>query len=64
MKKNSFLFLLMTAMLSMTSVSMMANGEDVQLTVGIIDPEEEQNNPQRTPILLPNVELDGHTLYI
>ncbi len=64
MKKNSFLFLLMTAILSMTSVSMMANGEDVQLTVGIIDPEEEQNNPQRTPILLPNVELDGHTLYL
>ena len=56
--------MLMTAMLSMISVSMMANGEDVQLGVGIVDPREEQGDPHRGPDNCPHVGLDGHTLYL
>ena len=64
MKKNRFLIFLMTAMLSMTSVSMMANGEDVQLGVEIIDPQNGQGDPHRGPDIYPHVSLDGHTLYL
>ena len=51
-------------MLSMTSVSMMAMTTDVPLTVGIIDPQNGQGDPHRGPVTCPQVDLDGHTLYL
>ena len=62
--KKRFLFLLLTALLSMTSISSMANPVNIQLSAEIIDPKEEQDNPHRGPILIPNVSIDGHTLYL
>ena len=62
--KKRFLFLLLTALLSMTSISSMANPVNIQLSAEIIDPKEEQDNPHRGPVLVPDVSIDGHTLYL
>ena len=50
-------------MMTMMSLSI-ANALPVTLQVDIVDPEDTQDNPQRGPVFCPNVDLDGHTLYL
>ena len=49
------------AMMPFSSVC--ANALPVDLEVGYVDPENNQDDPQRTPIFVPNVSLEVHTLY-
>ncbi len=62
MAKRSYL-LLMLAMLVLPCVQMMADPIEVPLEVGYNDPLDDQNNPHRTPTLIPSVNIDDHTLY-
>ena len=61
MKKLLFM-LLMAAVLPFTSVSVNAFTGIIPLEVRYEDPTV-GNNPHRNPILVPEVSLDGYTLY-
>lgn len=63
MFNKRFLFVSVVAgVLSLSSVSVNATPEDVTLQVGYDDPGNGQDNPQRSPIIIPEVTLDGFTL--
>lgn len=63
MKKNVLKFALMTAMLSMPNICLNAT-VDIPMSVDYVDPKNNQDNPHRGPVLVPNVSIDGHTLYL
>ena len=65
MKKKTFLFtFLMTALLSLTAIRVYSTPVEIDFQINFEDPKEDQDNPQRGPVLVPNVSLDGHTLYL
>ena len=59
--------LLFAALLLVESASFVASaslkGSDVNLQVGIVEPSTSQGGHPRTPIVVPSVTQDGHTLY-
>ena len=58
MTKRTFLFSSMFAtMLTVGNVNMMA--EPVDLSVSIIDPKESQTGQQRSPVSIPEIDLDA-----
>ena len=59
-KRNLFLLLLM-AMFMLPSVRI--NAKPVEVPLEILDPSGDQNNPHKTPTIIPEVSIDGHTLY-
>ena len=63
-KKSLFVLCLMMAMMNLTTINVYSTPVDVVLQTNFEDPKEDQDNPQRTPILVPEVDLDGHTLYL
>lgn len=60
MKSKHFVISLMMAMMPFSIVQV--NALPVSLDFSYIDPDDDQENPQRSPILVPEVDLDGHTL--
>ena len=63
MKTKSVYFLLLVAMLTLTSVSANAFTGFIPLEVRYNDPTGHVGDPHRNPILVPEVSLDGYTLY-
>lgn len=61
--KKTFIFVLIMTLLPLASVSVYADPILIPLQVMIVDPNAPQNNPHRNPILVPEVSLDGYTLY-
>ena len=62
MKKNILKFALMIATLSLPNICMIA-AVDIPMSVDYVDPKNNQDDPQRTPIIVPHVSLEVHTLY-
>lgn len=63
MKRKALIVLsLVVAMLSLSNVRVSATPVQVPLQVGYIDPSYEQDEPQRGPILVPEVSIDGYAL--
>lgn len=62
MKKTKLLFMtLIMVMLPLSNVRVSAEPEDVPLEYE--DPYENQENPQRNPVLVPEVSIEEYTLY-
>lgn len=62
-KKRLLLFLMIMALLPLSSVRVSAEDpDDIDLEAGYVDPENGQNDYPRTPILIPHVGIDGYTL--
>ena len=61
MKSKFFIICLMMAMMPFSNVNAIAI--PVDLEAAYIDPDEGQENPQRTPITCPNLSIEVHTLY-
>ena len=51
----------MMAMMPFSNVNAIAI--PVDLEAGYVDPDNNQDDPQRTPIFIPNVSIEVHTLY-
>ena len=63
MKRKAFILLsLVVAMLSLSNVRVSAAPVHVQLQVGYIDPQDEQDNPNRTPVQPPLIYIEDGTL--
>lgn len=63
MNKKRFLIIsCLAAVLSLTSVNVYADPEGIDLQVGYDDPNWGDDGLQKTPILIPEVSLDDHTL--
>ena len=60
--KKLFFVLTMAALLPFSSVCVNAEAGVVPLEVGYYDPTYNQPDPQRTPILVPEVTIDDYTL--
>ena len=64
MTKKTFLFsMCLTAVLSFTSVNVYADPEGILLQVGYIDPTEGDEGDNRSPILVPEISIDGYTIF-
>ena len=63
MKKNSFIILMMLAVLPMFSLRVNATLFQIPLQVEYDDPSHDQDNPNRGPVLIPEVSIEGYTLY-
>ena len=64
MKKSKiYNFFFLVAALTLSSGRVSALPAEVILSVDIIDPTDETNNPHRNPILVPEVSIDGNTLF-
>jgi hypothetical protein len=63
MKKKTFLILLMMALLPLSNVRVMADPIGVQLQVRITDPEDDQDNKNRNPIIIPEICIEDYTVY-
>ena len=62
-KKRLLLFALMMALLPLSSLRVSAeNPDDIDLEAGYDDPDLDQNDYPRSPILIPHVGIDGYTL--
>ena len=61
-KRISILFSLVMAMLSFTSIQTLAARVEVDLHAGYEDPESNQGGPQRGPVIVPEVSIDGYEL--
>ena len=61
-KKSFILILCLTAVLSLTSVNVYADPEDIFLQVGYDDPNYGDEGLNRSPILVPEISLDGYTI--
>lgn len=62
-KKRHLLFLMIMALLPLSSVSVNAeNPDDIELEAGYDDPNYPLDPDHRTPILIPHVGIDGYTL--
>lgn len=63
MKKNRFLMsLCLMAMLLFTCVSVYADPEGIDLQVGYVDPNDGDDGLNRSPILVPEISLDGYSI--
>ena len=62
-KKRFLIISCLAAVLSFTSVNVYADPEGVDLQVGYIDPNNGDDGQPKTPILIPEVSLDDHTLF-
>ena len=64
MKKTKLLFMtLIMVMLPLSNVRVSAEPEDVPLETGIVDPSNNQDNPHKTPTIIPKVSIEDYTLY-
>ena len=63
MTKKSIIISLLAAMLSLGNVSVYAAPDMIDLGVGVVDPEDEGLGQQKTPITIPEINLEDHTLY-
>ena len=63
MTNKSIIISLLAAMLSLGNVSVYANPELIDLEVGIEDPEHGDSGQQKTPVTIPDISLEDHTLY-
>lgn len=62
MKKTKLLFMtLIMVMLPLSNVRVSAEPEDVPLEYE--DPSENQDNPHKSPVLIPEVSIEDYTLY-
>ena len=62
-KKRLLLFALMMALLPLSSLRVSAeNPDDIDLEAEYVDPDLDQNDYPRSPILIPHVGIDGYTL--
>lgn len=62
-KKRLLMIVLIMALLPFTSVCVNAeNPGDIDLEAGYTDPDHNQNEDPRSPILIPHVGIDGYTL--
>ena len=61
-KRISILFLLVMAMLSFTSIQTLAARVDVDLHTGYNDPDSNQGQPHRGPVVVPEVSIDSYEL--
>ncbi len=61
-RKPLFLFALIVALLSLTNVHVSAEPVLVNLEVGFVDPTENQDEPQRNPVIAPSVEYEDGVL--
>ena len=63
MKKKRFLIIsCLAAMLSFTSVNVYADPEGIVLHLGYEDPNDGDDGLQRSPILVPEISLDGYSV--
>ena len=63
MTKKSIIISLLAAMLTLGNLSVYADPELIVLEVGIEDPEHGDSSQQKTPITVPDISLEDHTLY-
>lgn len=63
MTKKSIIISLLAAMLSLGNVSVYADPALVDLEVGYVDPNNDNEGQQKTPITVPDISLEDHTLY-
>lgn len=61
--KKTFLLILILALLPLSAVRVCADPIGISLQVRIIDPEENQPNDPRGPVLAPEVSIEDYTLY-
>ena len=61
MRSKFIIICLMMAMMPFSNVNAIAI--PVDLEAGYVDPDNNQDDPQRTPIFIPNVSIEVHTLY-
>ena len=61
-RKSLFLFALIVALLSLTNVHVSAEPVLVNLEVGFIDPTNDQDEPQRNPVIVPSIEIEDNIL--
>ena len=61
--KRFLLFLMMTAMLPLSSFQLNAAKHGVQLGVRYDDPHNNQPGGAKTPVLIPTISIDDYTLY-
>lgn len=62
MKKKLLVFMMLT-MLPLSTVRVNAMFGDLYLQVRYEDPDDEKDNKNRTPVLIPEVSIDEYTLY-
>lgn len=63
MKKTKIFYsFFLVAVLTLSSARVSALPAEVILSVDIIDPTDETNNPHRGPVLIPEVSIDSYTL--
>ena len=60
MKKKAFLMMLMMAMHPLSNVCVWA--DTVNIHVRITNPEDDQDHPNKSPILVPEVDIEDYTL--
>ena len=61
-RKTLFLLTLIVTLLSLTNVHVSAEPVLVNLEVGFIDPTNDQDEPQRNPIIVPSIEIEDNIL--
>lgn len=61
-KKTLFMVLIM-ALLPLSFLCLNASAFEVELEVGYFDPNEDKPDRPRTPILIPEVDIEGYVLY-
>lgn len=63
MKKKRFLIVsCLAALLSFTSVNVYADPEGILLHVGYVDPDYGNEGLNKSPVFVPEISLDGHTI--
>ena len=61
--KKSMLFIMcLMALLSFTSENVYASPKSINLQVGYVDPTEGNDGENRSPILVPEISLDGYSV--
>ena len=63
MTKKVLFISLLTAMLSLGSVCVYADPDIIDLGVGIEDPEHGALGGQKSPVTIPEINLEDHTLF-
>lgn len=59
--KRTYLVLMMMGALAMSSINVMA-ADDIPLSVGYVDPTKNQDKPHKSPLLVPEMTIDGYEL--
>lgn len=60
MKKKCLFLVLLLALLPLSNLYVMA--QPIDFGVGYVDPQNPEDDYPRSPILIPNVDIDGYTL--